>query len=225
MTRSELRHFCRHCRSKLEAPVANHREAFCISGCHKSFYRHRCIVCEREMPRLNEKHKTCYRAECKKTWAKKTLQSRFIGGSSAPDKIVLENPIKHGVKEADKYGRRWVIVAGSLSPNAATVPDGPGCKWEGGSFERLAKLLAAAEKAEIEASEPDWKEVISPDGVRCFVASSPAPLPALDGLSMGRRKLKPGLTPNEQAALMLHETVSRRKSDFGRPLRYAPLRY
>jgi hypothetical protein len=95
-----------------------------------------------------------------------------------------------------------------------------------------AKLLAAAEKAEIEAngyfSEPDWKEVISPDGVRYFVASSPAPLPALDGLSIGpehRRKLKPGLTPNEQAALMLHETVSRRKSDFGHPLRYAPLRY
>ena len=36
----------------------------------------------------------------------------------------------------------------------------------------LAKLRAA-EEAEIEASgyfsEPDWQEVVSPDGVRCFV--------------------------------------------------------
>jgi hypothetical protein len=181
MTRSELRHFCRHCRSKLKAPVANHREAFDSKGCHGAFYRHRCLVCERDMPRLRESQRTCYRADCKSGWKQKLISSHFLGLDSPPsyrgsgsDFNPLENPIKHGVKEADKYGRRWVIVAGSLSPNAATVPDGPGCKWEGGSFERLAKLLAAAEKAEIEASEPDWKEVISPDGVRCFVASPAA---------------------------------------------------
>ena len=71
--------------------------------------------------------------------------------------------------------------------HCATVPDGPGCKREGGSFERIeAKnhaalkshiaTLRAAEEAEIEAngyfSEPDWREVVSPDGVRCFVTSA-----------------------------------------------------
>jgi hypothetical protein len=40
--------------------------------------------------------------------------------------------------------------------------------------------LKAAEQAEIEANgnftEPDWQEVISPDGVRCFVTRfRPAP--------------------------------------------------
>ena len=188
--RSELRHYCRHCRSKLKSPVANHREAFCVSGCHKSFYRHRCIVCERDMPRNAENQRTCYRAECKTAWRQKTISSRFVGDSSAPVKDPLENPIKSGLREADKYGRRWKSVAGTLSPNAfhcATVPDAPGRKWEGGSFERieaqnraalksLSAMLRAAEEAEIEANgyfnEPDWREVVSPDGVRCFVTSA-----------------------------------------------------
>jgi hypothetical protein len=130
MTRSELRHFCRHCRSKLKAPVANHREAFDSKGCHGAFYRHRCLVCEG----------TCRGFE------------KASGPAIAP------------TARAD----------GSKSLFQATFWGCPGCKWEGGSFERLAKLLAAAEKAEIEASEPDWKEVISPDGVRCFVASPAA---------------------------------------------------
>ena len=60
-----------------------------------------------------------------------------------------------------------------LSPDqnrAATVPDG-------GEQERIeAKNRAAvkaAEQAEIEAdgefTEPGWREVINPEGVRCFV--------------------------------------------------------
>jgi len=124
--KSELRHFRRHCRSKLRAPVANHQEAFCVSGCHKSFYRHRCIVCERDMPRNAENQRTCYRAECKTAWRQKTISSRFVGDSSAPVKDPLENPIKSGLGGADKYGRRWKFVAGTLSPTAfycATVPD------------------------------------------------------------------------------------------------------
>ena len=74
----------------------------------------------------------------------------------------LENPIKSGLGGADKYGRRWKFVAGTLSPNAlafATVPDDPGCDWEGGSFERIEAqnravlkshfaTLRAAEEAE-----------------------------------------------------------------------------
>jgi hypothetical protein len=78
-------------------------------------------------------------------------------------------------------------VAGDISPNAlhcATVPDGPGCKWEGGAFARIEAQnrsglkshfakLKAVEEAKIEANgqftEPDWREVINPDDVRCRV--------------------------------------------------------
>jgi len=187
MGKSELRHFCRHCRGKLLAPAANHREAFDSPGCHKSFYRHRCIACEREMPRNTEHQRVCYRAECKTAWRLKTVQSRFLGTGSTPVSNPLKTSIKSSLPEPDKYGRRWRIVAGSLTPNqfhCATVPDGPGCQWEGGSFERIeAKnraalkshiaTLRAAEEAEIEAngyfSEPDWRDAVSPDGVRCFV--------------------------------------------------------
>jgi hypothetical protein len=50
----------------------------------------------------------------------------------------------------------------------------------------------------------------------------------MQGLSMGsehRRKLPPNLTANGWAAKMLRETVGRRRSNFNRPLRYAPLKY
>jgi hypothetical protein len=62
-----LRHYCRNprCRSKLPAPVENHHHAFCTRGCHSSFFRSRCLVCEapmqrkREGQRFKSGHKTC----------------------------------------------------------------------------------------------------------------------------------------------------------------------
>ena len=87
-----LRHFCRHCRGKLPAPTANLREAFDSPGCHRSFYRHRCLVCEREMPRLREDQKTCYRAECKAAWRKKLISSHFLGANSASGGGVVPAP-------------------------------------------------------------------------------------------------------------------------------------
>jgi len=62
-----LRHYCRNlrCRSKLPAPVENTHFAFCTPGCHASFYRSRCLVCEepmrrkRESQRVKSGHKKC----------------------------------------------------------------------------------------------------------------------------------------------------------------------
>ena len=53
---AETRHYCRNprCRSKLPAPVTNAREAFCTRGCHRGFYRTRCLVCEAKMGRRTE---------------------------------------------------------------------------------------------------------------------------------------------------------------------------
>lgn len=54
-----LRHYCRNqrCRSKLKAPVDNVHHAFCCSGCYKSFYRTRCVVCEDKIRRKGDHQK------------------------------------------------------------------------------------------------------------------------------------------------------------------------
>ena len=62
-----LWHRCRNqrCCLKLPAPVENEHHGFCTSGCHASFYRSRCLVCEEPMRRKNERqrfgsgHRTC----------------------------------------------------------------------------------------------------------------------------------------------------------------------
>ena len=67
MSKHTTRHYCRntHCRAKLAAPVDNEHHAFCTSGCHAIFYRHRCLVCEDAMrckrndQRFKNGHKTC----------------------------------------------------------------------------------------------------------------------------------------------------------------------
>jgi hypothetical protein len=50
---TNLRRRCRNpkCRLKLPEPVSNEREAFCCRGCYRSFYRHRCLICEQPMER------------------------------------------------------------------------------------------------------------------------------------------------------------------------------
>ena len=162
MSKSELRHFCRHCRGKLPAPAANPREAFDSKGCHRSFYRHRCIVCERDMPRLRESQRTCYRADCKEKWRQKTIQSHFVGHSSGIDKHPLKTSIKQGVKEADKYDRRWLIVAGEISPDAlhcATVPDGPGGSWGSGSVERIEAQQRCAKVSDETKNPPEARRL------------------------------------------------------------------
>jgi len=49
----------------------------------------------------------------------------------------------------------------------ATVPDGPDCQWKRGEYERLAAKNRAGLAGIGEAcfTEPDWREVVSPDGV------------------------------------------------------------
>jgi hypothetical protein len=42
--KGDCRHYCRHCRGKLETPTGNHREAFDSQGCFNSFYLHRCVA-------------------------------------------------------------------------------------------------------------------------------------------------------------------------------------
>ena len=66
-TETALRYFCRYqkCRMKLPAPVSNEREAFCCTGCHTSFYRHRCLACEQPMTRTTEHQIVCGKRPCR----------------------------------------------------------------------------------------------------------------------------------------------------------------
>jgi hypothetical protein len=94
---------------------------------------------------------TCGEVSCKTTWRSKDGLGRFAApkppsgyqGSQNAD-LHQETPISCGSNsDVQKPGHlpRWRIVAGPpLTPNqfhCATVPDGPDCKWEGGSYERL----------------------------------------------------------------------------------------
>jgi predicted DNA-binding transcriptional regulator AlpA len=56
-----VRHYCRNCRMKLETD----RRAFCCRGCHESFYRRRCLVCEKELSKGPANRKLCKRAACR----------------------------------------------------------------------------------------------------------------------------------------------------------------
>jgi hypothetical protein len=176
-----LRHMCRNpkCRSKLPVPVGNDREAFCARGCHSAFYRHRCLVCEEPMERKTEHQLICGKRRCRNALQGAENFGRYHTPSSAvsPSK----KPVNTGPKPSPMTDRPWHIAAGpALSadqPRAATVPDGPGSRWEGGEYRRIeAKnraALKAAEQAEIEVNgeftEPEWRGVTSPDGVGCFV--------------------------------------------------------
>jgi hypothetical protein len=131
---------------------------------------------------------------------------RFWAADTTSAANVPRSAQSTGIKSAGFDARPWSIVAGPpLTPNqlhCATVPDGSDCQWKGGEYERLeAKnrtALKAAEQAEIEANgeftEPEWREVISPGGIRCFVtrfrdgAAPLSPLPADGTVKRSDRK-------------------------------------
>ena len=169
------RHYCRNprCRSKLEEPTYATRDAFCARGCRDGFCRTRCRVCEGKLERKNEREQVCGRRRCRNAF--KRDRARYLGSRGVLD--ASKTSIKPGTKSGLMPDRAWHIVAGpELSP-CATVPDGSGCQWRGGDYERVeAKnraALEAAEEAKIEANgyfaEPEWREVVSPDGVTCSV--------------------------------------------------------
>src|SRR5262249_43836239 len=58
-TAHKAKHYCRNprCRSRLPEPVENEHHAFCTSGCHASFYRSRCLICEERMRRKDERQR------------------------------------------------------------------------------------------------------------------------------------------------------------------------
>jgi hypothetical protein len=109
------RRMCRNprCRSKLPTPTENIYSAFCAKGCFTSFFRHRCLVCEKPMVRKTEAQQLCGKPRCNSAF--KTLKAHFALGKYHPSTIAVSearNPHEMGTSLRLKTGRGWRIVAG-----------------------------------------------------------------------------------------------------------------
>jgi len=126
-----LRHRCRNprCGLKLRRPTDNMRDAFCCSGCVTSYFRNRCVVCERAYERKAE-HQWFCRPKCKSEFRRHP--ERFLGRWGAV-LVLARSPVKTPIKSAEKSGseggRAFRQVAGlQLSPaylRAAIIPLDP----------------------------------------------------------------------------------------------------
>jgi hypothetical protein len=136
------------------------------------------------MERKSEHQLICKKARCRNALDAKPDFGRFHAPSS-----VSSAPVRAS-KNVDfidpKWAPRtrldkWRVLAVEISLSALHCAT---CKWEGGSFERIeaenrralkAHFVEQArrERAEVAAdgefADPDWREVISPDGARCLV--------------------------------------------------------
>jgi hypothetical protein len=153
----QRRHHCRNprCRAALETAAPNRLGAFCCRGCFASFFRSRCLVCERPITRKNERQKTCRRPKCRsefKRHRERFSATRYPSASVAD--ICLGNPIKSGLKSGLKSGRAWCIWAGPdvTDPNIR-IPLDPG---SAARMERLGVELAL--ELERKAGRPAAKQ-------------------------------------------------------------------
>jgi hypothetical protein len=142
---AETRHYCRNprCRSKLPAPVASAREAFCVRGCFNSFYLHRCLVCEGaiEQPKRGRRL-ICKRAKCRNALQGGVSLGRYHHAQSAKLISVKADSVDVLTAPAtDIAAPAWRIVAGpeliASQFHCATIADGPNSEWKGGEYPRI----------------------------------------------------------------------------------------
>jgi hypothetical protein len=115
------RHYCRNssCRLRLPAPVDYPRDAFCTRGCHSSFYRSRCLVCETpiEQPKRGARQ-LCEKAACRNALRVGSGLGRYHASSGAESKS--ETPDFIGSKLALESDRpsplAWRRIAGPELP-------------------------------------------------------------------------------------------------------------
>ena len=140
---TKLYHRCRNpkCRVKLSPAADNKHKAFCCRGCYNSFYLKQCIVCEREKPAGRSDRKFCRRPRCRSQYSRNTSFYAYPVPNTVRATDSSKSARKSGAKTGQFGPRPWRILAGpplSVSAlRAATVPDGPDNRWEGGSIERI----------------------------------------------------------------------------------------
>jgi hypothetical protein len=109
---TELRHYCRNprCRSKLPAPIANPREAFCARGCHGSFYRKRCLVCEASMERKTERQLICGKRKCRNALKGGEIPGRYHTPARVVSIMKTPDFIEPKVAPKTDRGVDWAIA-------------------------------------------------------------------------------------------------------------------
>ena len=142
------RHRCRNlrCGAKLKHPSDNPRDAFCCSTCFESFYRSRCLVCERPIARKTERRQVCDRQKCRGQFRRHREQ--FLG-TRYPASVLSHNGLGSADKSGLKIGtfgdRPFRIVAGpTLSPTALRLASLP-------LDHELAARLERAHRSHVEA--------------------------------------------------------------------------
>jgi hypothetical protein len=148
-----LRHRCRNpgCRIKLPAPVGDARQAFCCQPCHASFYRTRCVVCERDIsvdPMTGERRSgSAHRRYCgRKCKAAAQFLSPPVGG--------------YGGNPGD-FKKPFKIKGENAPQTRPSLPP----KSSGAGIAGPPQVIAT----EVFAGR-NWRKVVSPDGVETEVS-------------------------------------------------------
>jgi hypothetical protein len=157
----KLRHRCCNprWRMKLREPTDNLRSAFCCRGCHASYYRERCLVCEGSFERVREDQRTCGRRKCKgefrrhrvRFWGKWLPNHPTVPGEtlSAP-----KTPIKPATKTRIAERRGW---RNSPSPIHA-----PAYILDIEVFGRCWEAATSSDDIEIEVARLRHRALVSP---------------------------------------------------------------
>jgi hypothetical protein len=122
---NQLRHRCRRCGTKLPRPTDNRDRAFCCAGCHASYFKNRCAVCEAKLPVGPSNREICRRPECRARLRKYPQTYRWSKTGERPPRSAR----KTGFKIGTKSGRAYCKVAGpdltETSFRLATLPLDP----------------------------------------------------------------------------------------------------
>jgi hypothetical protein len=108
-----MRHYCRNprCKMKLAEPVDTERRAFCTPGCHASFYKSRCVVCEKDLPKGPANRRLCKSVKCRAEYQRFphlfVVAERNPGKDTGNRKRPSKTSIKTGSFWCDKEGREW----------------------------------------------------------------------------------------------------------------------
>jgi hypothetical protein len=166
-----FRHYCRNprCRSKLAAPVENPRRAFCATQCFASFYRSRCMVCERNLPPGAANRRVCARASCRAEIRRFPLLYALAGPTTAPSTKTVEGPQKTSIESrANLPDRMWGPSLSERSLHFASLPLDP---------DSAARVARANDPARIRR-ETAWNRAEQPKPI--FTRNTP-PLNLIGG--------------------------------------------
>jgi hypothetical protein len=110
----QVRSRCRNlkCRTKLAVPTDNHHKAFCTQYCYDQFYRLRCVVCEKDLPKEASRRTLCSSRKCRLDY--RNFRPAYDFGLPPEPKCKTDSRSAHftGLKSAIKGTAGPRIIAG-----------------------------------------------------------------------------------------------------------------